>query len=74
MSIQKKSADEERERLLKDQRLRQQQRISREIKEKDRLEAEKIINDFKKIIKNGDKIHVEGVRCYFGFPIITASC
>ncbi|VAI69581.1 unnamed protein product [Triticum turgidum subsp. durum] len=60
MSIQKKSADEERERLLKDQRLRQQQRISREIKEKDRLEAEKIINDLKKIIKNGDKIHVEG--------------
>ncbi|KAF7106320.1 hypothetical protein CFC21_107058 [Triticum aestivum] len=60
LSIQKKSADEERERLLKDQRLRQQQRISREIKEKDRLEAEKIINDFKKIIKNGDKIHVEG--------------
>ncbi|XP_037462877.1 eukaryotic translation initiation factor 3 subunit A-like [Triticum dicoccoides] len=60
LSIQKKSADEERERLLKDQRLRQQQRISREIKEKDRLEAEKIINDLKKIIKNGDKIHVEG--------------
>ena len=35
LSIQKKSADEERERLLKDQRLRQQQRISQEIKDKD---------------------------------------
>ncbi|KAI4973602.1 hypothetical protein ZWY2020_041383 [Hordeum vulgare] len=60
LSIQKKSADEERERLLKDQRLREQQRISREIKEKERLEAEKIINDLKKVIKNGGKIHIEG--------------
>ena len=59
MSIQKKSADEERERLLKDQRLRQQQRISREIKEKDRLEAEKIINDFKKIKTNYDAAAVQ---------------
>ncbi|KAM3207007.1 hypothetical protein ACQJBY_062288 [Aegilops geniculata] len=60
LSIQKKSADEERERLLKDQRLRQQQRISQEIKDKDKRAAEKIIEDFQKINKKGEKIHIEG--------------
>ncbi|XBI75335.1 hypothetical protein VPH35_068716 [Triticum aestivum] len=60
LSIQKKSADEERERLLKDQRLRQQQRISQEIKDKDKRAAEKIIEDFQKINKKGEKILIEG--------------
>jgi hypothetical protein len=69
MSIQKKSADEERERLLKEQRLREQLRIRKEIEEKDKKEAQAQLAQLETNRKNKKKPIFEGVRSC-GFPTL----
>ena len=48
MSSQKKTADEERVRLLNEQRQREQDRICREIETKNKVEATNLLEDLKK--------------------------
>jgi translation initiation factor 3 subunit A len=74
LSIQKKSADDERERLQKEQRNREKQRIQKEILEKDKKEASLMINDNIKLPKNKKKHFTEGVRNICEITIIAAPC
>jgi translation initiation factor 3 subunit A len=62
MSSQKKTVDEERVRLLNEQRQREQDRIRREIEEKNKAEAKKMLEDLNKAGKK--HVVVEGVSSY----------
>ncbi|KAL6848276.1 hypothetical protein ACP4OV_022404 [Aristida adscensionis] len=59
-SLLRKTIDDERMRLLNDQRQREQDRIRREIEEKEKREAEKMLEDASKNKKKGKKPVIEG--------------
>lgn len=64
MSVLKKSAEDERIRLLNDVKLREQERIRRQLVEKEKIEAEELLQkQIKEIAKRGGKKPVlQGVR------------
>jgi translation initiation factor 3 subunit A len=68
----KKTADEEKARLISDQRQREQDRIRREVEQQEKAEAEKKLAEITCRIKGKKKPIIEGVRNSFRLQV--ASC